>query len=127
MKPLLLPKNVKFPDGWYLTHNQNHWSNEETMLDYVEHIILPYVKKTQQELGLSSTYPALVLFDSFKGQCIFQKLDENNILYIIVPPNTADKLQPLDLSVNKPTKDFVKEHFQSWYVGIICRTRSKSQ
>ena len=119
-----LPKNVKFPDGWHLTHNQNHWSNEETMLDYVEHIILPYVKKTWQELGLCSTYPALVLFDSFKGQCIegiFQKLDENNILYIIVPPNTTDKLQPLDLSVNKPAKDFVKERFQSWYAGIICK------
>ena len=91
------------------------------MLDYVEHIILPYVKKTRQELCLSSTYPALVLFDSFKGQCIFQKLDENSILYIIVPPNKTDKLQLLDPSVNKPAKDFVKERFQSWYAGIICK------
>ena len=49
------------------------------------------------------------------------KLDENNILYIIIPPNTTNRLQPLDVSVNKPAKDFVKKLFQTWYAGIFCK------
>jgi len=32
---------------------------------------------------------------------------------------TADKLQPLDLSVNKSAKDFMKSKFQEWYSIII--------
>ena len=34
-------------------------------------------------------------------------------------PTVRDYLQPLDLSVNKPAKDFVKNKFQEWYSNII--------
>lgn len=43
------------------------------------------------KLELSDDYPALVLFDVFKGQCteeVLKLLHESNILYIIVPPNS---------------------------------------
>ena len=67
-------------------------------------------------------YPALVLFDTFKGQCtneVYDLLTRNNILYIIIPANCTDKLQPLDLSVNKAAKDFMKREFQEWYGRVI--------
>ena len=118
-----LPNSVNFPDGWHLTYTNNHWSNESTMIDYIKCIILPYVKETRETLCLASSHPALVLFDCFKGQCqesVFNLLDENNIFYILIPPNTTDRLQPLDLSVNKPAKDFVRSQFQNWYANIIC-------
>ena len=35
--------------------------------------------------------------------------------------NCTDKLQPLDLSVNKLAEDFMKSRFQEWYAGIICK------
>ncbi len=75
-------------------------------------------------MKLSSDYPALVLFDVFKGQCtesVYRLLDEHNILYIIVPANCTDKLQPLDLSVNKPAKEQMRRKFQDWYGEIICK------
>ena len=28
-----------FPAGWHLTFSPNHWSNEETMKEYIEHIV----------------------------------------------------------------------------------------
>ena len=37
-------------------------------------------------------------------------LEENNILVVEIPPNYTDRLQPLDLAVNKPLKDQMKRH-----------------
>ena len=32
-----------------------------------------------------------------------------------MPANTTDQLQPLDISVNKPAKEFLKRKFEQWY------------
>ena len=73
---------------------------------------------------MSADHPALAIFYIFKGQCterVFRMLEDNNILYVIVPSNCTDILQPLDLSVNKSAKDFMKSKFQEWYGGIIYK------
>ena len=108
---------VDFPKQWHLTFTENHWSNENTMIDYVEKIFVPYVKSKQEELGLDATYPALAIFNEFNGQTtdtVFSRLKKNHIYYVIVPPNCTDKLQPLDVSVNKPAKAFLRNCFQTW-------------
>jgi len=38
-------------------------------------------------------------------------LEDNNILVVEVPLNCTDRLQPLDLAVNKPLKDQMKDNF----------------
>ena len=122
--PRCLPKNVDFPKDWDLAYSANHWSNEATMKDYVNHVILPYVSQKRKELGLSSKQAAIVIFDYFKGQClpsIFKLLEDNDIFYVLVPANCTDRLQPLDLRVNKPAKDFMKQKFQEWYANIILK------
>ena len=32
-----------------------------------------------------------------------------------MPANCTDKLQPMDLSVNKAAKDFIRQKFREWY------------
>ena len=34
-----------FPNDWDITHNNKHWSNETTMLQYIENIIVPFVTR----------------------------------------------------------------------------------
>lgn len=117
-----IPK-VEFPDDWDVTFSANHWSNERTMTDYIEKILLPYVEGKRQELQLASCYPALVIFDNFKAQCtaeILQMLDDHHIYVILLPPNCTDRLQPMDLSVNKPAKDFLRKEFNTWYSKQVC-------
>ena len=63
-----LPKNVTFPSEWHVTTTPTHWSNENTMSEYIDKDIQPYVKKKREELHLDSDFPALVLFDHFSGQ-----------------------------------------------------------
>ena len=48
-------------------------------------------------------------------------VEESCILYVVIPANCTDKLQPLDLSVNKPAKDFLRKKFQEWYGDIVCK------
>ena len=30
-----------FPEGWHITHSPRHWSTEQTMLQYIGHIVIP--------------------------------------------------------------------------------------
>ena len=63
-------------------------------------------------------YPALAIFDVFRGQttdAIYELLDENHIFVIKVPANCTNRLQPMDLSVNKSVKDFLLKKFIEWY------------
>ena len=112
-----------FPSDWHVTFSANHWSNEDTMKEYIDQIILPYIRKKREELKLASDYPALLIFDNFKAQCtpaILTLLDRNNINVVLVPANCTDRLQPLDLSVNKPVKSFLRNEFQTWYAKEVC-------
>lgn len=58
----------------------------------------------------------------FKGQCtndVLKLLEDNNTHFIIVPSNCTDRLQPLDLTVNKSVKTFMRSNFQQWYGNAI--------
>ena len=65
------------------------------MKEYIELIVLPYIRQTRKELGLSDTHPALAIFDVFKGQtteAIYDILDQNNIFVVKIPANCTDRL-----------------------------------
>ena len=100
--------NFEFPPEWDIIHSQKHWSNEATMIQYIEKIIVPYIQSTRAALEDDS--PALVIMDNFKGQVtstVTNLLEENNVHVCLLPPNTTDRLQPMDVSVNKPAKDIL--------------------
>jgi transposase-like protein len=116
--------SVKFPDSWGITYSPNHWANEETTKSYIQNILVPFIKQKRCSLHLSPQYPALVLFDRFKGQCtpnVLSILNKNNILFVVVPANCTDRLQPLDVSVNKAAKECLRRQFQQWYSERVCK------
>ena len=90
------------------------------MIQYIIHIILPYVEAMRESLGEEDA-PALVIMDNFKGQITSKLLEENSIHTCILPPNTTDLLQPMDLSVNKPAKEFLRQKFQEWYADQVVK------
>ena len=57
--------------------------------------------------------------DSFKGQVTDSVKAENNIHVSFVPSNTVDLLQPLDVSVSKPAKNFLCQKFDDWCASEI--------
>ena len=69
------------------------------MLQYVEKIIVAYVRGTQS--AFADDTPALVIMGNFKGQITSSAtdlLESNDIHVCLLPPNTTDSLQPLDLT-----------------------------
>ena len=116
------PQYTGFPANFDVWHLPNHWANQETALRFIHNIIIPYVQKTQSEMKLSPTQPALVIFDVFRGQTVpevLELLEENHIYVVFVPSNCTDKLQPLDLSVNKSAKDHLRQKFRKWYAEKV--------
>ena len=116
-----LPRH-KFPNDWHITCTPNHWSNEEKMKEYLKEIFTPYVQQKRQELGLPPNQAALALFDVFKGQqteSITSILEANNIIVVPIPANCTDQLQPMDLSLNKAAKDFMRQKFREWYATEV--------
>ncbi len=73
----------EFPPGGHITHSPKHCmhrSTEKTMVQHVEHIIVPYVEQTRETVG--DDKPAVVIIDNFKGHTtdtVTDLLDTNNI------------------------------------------------
>ena len=84
------------------------------MIQYIQNVIIPYVDNIRTD----STEAALIIMDNFKGQTtptVSNLLEENNIQVCLLPPNTTNRLQPLDVAINKPAKEFYRCKFQGWY------------
>ena len=136
LKPQLLYKGkttkchptVTFPEGWDIWHSENRWSNEETTKRYIRKIIIPFASQRRKDLKLAPAHPAITIFDGFRGQTtdeVISLLRRNKIIPVQLPPNCTDKLQPVDLSINKPMKDHMKRKFQEWY-AIEVRQKLKT-
>ena len=127
--PKCLP-SVQFPSDWNVTFTDNYWSNKNKMLHYLENILFPYIESTREKLGLDVNQSAFVIFNQFCAQCterILSLLEDHHIHVDIVPANCTDRLQPLDVSVNKAAKDFLQRKFQDWYANQVCLQIQRQQ
>ena len=73
---------------------------------------MPYVDVNWENTEMA----ALVIMDNFRGQVtpsVVSLLEDNNIQVCLLPANITDRLQPLDISVNKPAK-------QREILGLVC-------
>lgn len=94
-KNLKCLRTVPFLKDWDNTYTQNHWANEVTTREYIHKILLLYIEKKKNELGLMSDQPSLVIFDRLKGQCtkaILSLLKESNVCIAIASPKFTNHL-----------------------------------
>ena len=105
-----LPK-YDFPVSFSVEFTKNHWSNTDKSIKFFDdenHISLSTRKALQK--ALPQQQHSLVIMDTFKGQDndILKKFcSKNRQEIVIVPRNLTDKIQPLDLPVNKAAKAFI--------------------
>lgn len=124
-KTSLSHPKFNFPPEWNISHTPSHWSNSQSMIEYVEKVIIPYVEKMRQELLLPLDQEALVIFDVFKAhrnEQLYDLLKRNKIEFVFVPANCTSMLQPLDAdgSVNGAFKIALRQKFIDWYSDKVA-------
>ena len=85
------------------------------MLEYIDKVILPFIQAKCRVLKLQADHGALVISDEFKGQltdAVHSLLDANHVYVVKV---CTDRLQPMDLAVNRSVKQFLRKKFCVWY------------
>ena len=66
------------------------------MIQYINKVIVLYADRKRDNLGLSCDYPAVAIFDHFKGQLrqrVTQVLEDNNIHLVLIPAVHTRELQ----------------------------------
>ena len=112
-----------FPKEFHVTQTANHWADENTGIDMPKKILILYVEAKQKELRVSDK-PWLLICNVFKGQwtdAVKDVVKESNGKMVLVPNNWINYFQPLDLTVNKSSKDFLRQEAQSWYSQEIVK------
>ena len=104
-----LPKE-KLPAGVYVHANPKGWMDEERMKLWIE-------KVWSRRPGGLLKKPALLVWDQFRchrTEAIKNTLSELKTKLAVIPGGLTSQLQPLDVSINKPFKGFMKEKWNSW-------------
>ena len=73
---------------------------------------------------------SLIIMNTFKRQDnneVAKLCRKNNCVLIIVPHNLTNKFQPLDITVNKPAKSFIKDKYNMWYSEQVAKQLSEGK
>ena len=82
--------------------------NQELMNVYIEQIWRPFIEKVADEKG------SLLILDSFsahKTTEIMEAFQKADTKCVIIPGGCTSKVQPLDVSVNKPFRNFLRAYW----------------
>lgn len=89
------------------------WMDEDLIKEYLKHIWQPYVEETADRLDLPD-HNALLTLDSFKAHTtdnITKMMKEHGTTHCVIPGGCTSKLQPLNISINKPFKQILKGYW----------------
>lgn len=105
-----IPKGVQFPKGLHVAVQENGWMEKNLMIDWVK-------KVWQRRPGGLLRRPSLLVLDSFRGhlmQEVKDVLKEGKTDMALIPGGLTSVLQPLDVSINKPFKEHLKNTYANW-------------
>ena len=133
LPPMIVFKGVRklklnVPKGWVVTVQPKAWMDETLMVQWVKEILLPFTKKNR----------SLCILDSFRGHLttkVKDSLRRGNSVMGVIPGGCTSKLQPLDVSLNKPFKcavrkswcSYIRSNMEDLRDGKIDRVRAPSK
>ena len=83
--------------------------DHKLMQVYLDEVWHPFIKRRAEELGLPAK--SLFVMDSFSAHLtddVTENFQKNNCTLAIIPGGCTSKVQPLDVSINKPFKQILK-------------------
>ena len=82
-----------------------------------KNVLKPYIDEQRKKYGGKQT-KALVIFDYHKSNLhreVYDYMELENWCWKIVPEHCIDHCQPMDLSVNKMFKLYLRQQWTNWY------------
>jgi len=95
--------------------NKTGFNNEQILNEYFDKIIVPYFLKKKRTMQKHFVW---IMDDAsfHHSESLAKKCKENDIDLLILPGGTTPILQPLDVVINKPFKDVLKENYRKWLI-----------
>lgn len=102
-------RELKFPvpSNWIVTVQEKGWMDEALMLRWIQDIYLKYTGKERSLLVLDS-------FRAHKTEKVLKALRKGNTVPAIIPGGCTSKIQPLDVSINKPFKAELRKEWTAY-------------
>ena len=88
------------------------FSNEVLMIEWTEKVLLPFIKSKNEDEHVWVFVLDAASFHA--GDNMRKLLKSSGVELIVIPGGCTDFLQPLDVSLNKPLKDRVRERYHFW-------------
>jgi hypothetical protein len=109
----------------HITHSENHWSNQETMRQYVAEVIVPYAERRAAEHTLPHDSHIILVLDVWAVHKseefrLFIRTYHPNIHMVFVPPNCTSQLQVADVVLQRPFKHGLRRSFNEWAATVIA-------
>ena len=117
------------PEGVLVSVQIKAWMDEDLMTEYLEHIWQPYVEEIADKLGLPD-HNALLTLDSFRAHTtdkITKAMEEHSTTHCVIPGGCTSKLQPLDVYVNKPLKQILKDCWANFIHTSVQHAADKTE
>lgn len=105
-----LPKNEKFPRSVIVRCQDKGWMDETLVLDWVKSVWC-------RRPGALLSFPSILVLDAFRChlvESVKRLLRESGTELIVIPGGMTSQLQPLDVCINKPFKDRVRQNYVEW-------------
>ena len=84
----------------------------------IKEVLVPHVRKVRQKLSLPEDLQWLLIADIFKGHwtdAVVTEVKRSIGKICAIPNNMTNIFQPLDLSVNRSCKFFLRREAQPWH------------
>lgn len=115
------PLRLNHPPSIIVRVQEKGWMDEKLMLEWIELCVRSYTERR----------PSILVLDSFRGHItknVKELLKKHNVVPAVIPGGCTSLLQPLDVSVNKPIKDYSKQLWCDYMeANPMAKTATKQQ
>jgi hypothetical protein len=108
----------------HITHSANHWSNQETMRQYISEVLIPYSERRILEHNLPADSHIVLVLDVWAVHKseefrLFLRTQHPRIHVVFVPPNCTSQLQVADVLLQRPFKHGIRQRFNTWAATVL--------
>jgi hypothetical protein len=115
LKRKTLPKSEAFPKDVIVRAQEKGWMTEELTLEWLK---IVWGRRPRASLN----QPSMLVLDAFKGHLtdsVKNQFREMKTDLVVIPGGVTSVLQPMDVSLNKPFKDRLRQQYLTWIADPV--------